>query len=293
LDIIVDIDDTIADLLTVWLSRYNADYHDTLTRDDVTAWDMTKFVKPECGVKIYDYLKDEHIYDEVEPIPGALMGVTRLRGMGHHILFVTANIHREKWEWLKRHGFLPKTWTSQDYICCYDKHLIKADAIIDDKPETIDRFPGLAILFDRPHNQVYNALWRAHSWGEVIELISKYQPCDDEAAEPPPLHPTELRCPEQVKAFNAILDGIKETHLRKNVDYSPANIQGTGAIGLCTRIWDKTARLLNLSGFRIEIASSRFEAPCQPKNESIEDTLLDLATYAIIALVYRQGKWGK
>jgi 5'-nucleotidase len=291
--IICDIDDTVADLLTVWLSRYNADYNDDLDRDDITAWDMTKFVKPECGVKIYDYLKDEHIYDEVEPIPGALMGVTRLRGMGHHILFVTANIHREKWEWLKRHGFLPKTWTSQDYICCYDKHLIKADAIIDDKPETIDRFPGLAILFDRPHNQVYSALWRAHSWNEVIELISKYQPCDDEPVEPPPLHPTEIRCPEQVKAFNAILDGIKETHLRKNSDYSPANIQGTGEIGLATRIWDKTARLLNLSGFRIEIASSRFEAPCQPKNESIEDTLLDLATYAIIALVYRQGKWGK
>jgi 5'-nucleotidase len=183
LDIIVDIDDTIADLLTVWLSRYNADYNDHLTRDDITAWDLTKFVKPECGVKIYDYLKDEHIYDEIEPIPGALMGVTRLRGMGHHILFVTANIHREKWEWLKRHGFLSKTWTSQDYICCFDKHLIKADAIIDDKPETVDRFPGLAILFDRPHNQVYNALWRAHSWSEVIELICKYQPCPDEAVE--------------------------------------------------------------------------------------------------------------
>jgi 5'-nucleotidase len=293
LDIIVDIDDTIADLLTVWLSRYNADYNDHLTRDDITAWDMTKFVKPECGVKIYDYLKDEHIYDEIEPIPGALMGVTKLRGMGHHILFVTANIHREKWEWLKRHGFLSKTWTSQDYICCYDKHLIKADAIIDDKPETIDRFPGLAILFDRPHNQVYNALWRAHNWDEVIELISKYQPCDDEPVEPPPLHPTEQKCPEQATAFREIIEKMYAVHLSKNQDYSPANILGAGQVGLMTRTWDKVSRLMNLTGFKIDVSLRSFEPPCQPKNESVDDNLMDLAVYSIIWQIYRQGKWGK
>jgi len=60
-----------------------------------------------------------------------------------------------------------------------------------------------------------------------------------------------------------------------------------------TRVWDKVSRLMNLMGFKIEISSSVYTAPQAPKNESIEDNLLDLSVYSIIWQLYRAGTWGK
>jgi len=110
----------------------------------------------------------------------------------------------------------------------------------------------------------------------------------------PPLHPTEVRCPEQVIAFREITGLLYRTHLQKNADYSPANIMATGEVGLVTRLWDKIARLMNLTGFRFVIAEAgRMDAPREPKNEAIDDTYLDAAVYSIIGYMLRKGKWGR
>lgn len=67
----------------------------------------------------------------------------------------------------------------------------------------------------------------------------------------PPLHPTEVRCPKQVIRFAEILGQMYRVHLDKNADYSPANILGTGDLGVMVRLWDKVARMMNLVGFQI------------------------------------------
>lgn len=109
----------------------------------------------------------------------------------------------------------------------------------------------------------------------------------------PELHPVEVKCPEQVEAFTlAQMHGYR-VHLDKNLDYSPANIKGTGELGAVVRLWDKTARIMNLTGFELNIESSRFTAAKHPRNESLDDAYLDLANYAIIGALVRQGKWGK
>ena len=69
----------------------------------------------------------------------------------------------------------------------------------------------------------------------------------------------------------------------KHHDYGPTNISrspGGPLNGLRVRMWDKTARLNNLidSG-----GSANFE--------SIEDTLLDLANYALIGILVQRGQW--
>lgn len=106
-------------------------------------------------------------------------------------------------------------------------------------------------------------------------------------------HPIEIRCPEQSLAFREIIEKMYQFHLTKNEDYSSLNILGTGEIGSVVRLWDKTCRIMNLSGFKIEGRLIEYKEPQVPKHESAEDTLLDLANYAIIALILRQGKWGK
>ncbi len=108
-------------------------------------------------------------------------------------------------------------------------------------------------------------------------------------------HPVEDRSPQQAQAFIETVMKMYRVHLQKNMDYSPVNILGTGQVGSVVRLWDKTARLMNLLGFRLEMKGpATYEPPSrEPNYEAVEDTFLDLANYAVIALLLRLGKWGQ
>jgi hypothetical protein len=89
-----------------------------------------------------------------------------------------------------------------------------------------------------------------------------------------------MRSPDDVEV---ILQTLYDTMLRKHEDYGPMNIAGApgGPMnGLRVRMYDKLARLNNL-----------VDTGDTPNYESIEDTLLDLANYAIIGLLVQRGQW--
>lgn len=67
---------------------------------------------------------------------------------------------------------------------------------------------------------------------------------------------------------------------RKQRDYGSSNIAAFGEYGVMVRVWDKVSRLRNL-----------LQNVKDPANESVEDTWLDLANYAIIGLMCRRGEW--
>lgn len=67
---------------------------------------------------------------------------------------------------------------------------------------------------------------------------------------------------------------------RKHRDYSAENITAFGEFGVLVRVNDKICRLKNLLTVGME-----------PKNESVEDSWLDLANYALIAQLIRRKIW--
>lgn len=83
-------------------------------------------------------------------------------------------------------------------------------------------------------------------------------------------------------AFDAELRKMLQTFIEKNKDYGKGNILDTGEMGIIFRINDKINRLKNLQ-----------MSQKQPKNESIDDSWLDIAVYAIIAILLRSGKFKK
>ncbi len=126
-----------------------------MTVDDVEVWDMHKAVKAECGNKIYDILLEPDIYDYVLPMPGARDGIYRLLSAGYRVVYVSACIPgTDKWkmDWLVRWDFLTKTTCRRDFVCAYDKSLVRADFLFDDKPDNVRNFQGRACLVRRPHN---------------------------------------------------------------------------------------------------------------------------------------------
>ena len=100
--------------------------------------------------------------------------------------------------------------------------------------------------------------------------------------------------PNTCKEFEDIQSEMFELFLRKQADYGPTNV-GMGSevvdtddkakrslIGLSVRMNDKVQRLLNLT------LNNKV-----PNNESLEDTFIDIANYAVMALIVQRKQWGK
>jgi hypothetical protein len=84
----------------------------------------------------------------------------------------------------------------------------------------------------------------------------------------------------KVEIHGNICDGIKDTYKAKNADYgdSFAKVRKEYPEVICIRLMDKLERL------KVLVAGNEQ----QVKDESIEDTLLDLANYCIMEVVERR-----
>ena len=73
--------------------------------------------------------------------------------------------------------------------------------------------------------------------------------------------------------------------IKKHKDYGPKNISESpgGALnGLRVRMHDKLARINHL-----------YDSGAAPENESLRDSFIDMANYAIIALMVLDGEWDR
>lgn len=159
----VDVDGVVADLQKEWLRRYNEDYNDNFPADKWIIWDIHRLIKPKCGIKIYEYLEDPTIYDNVEPIEGALEAIEKLSNF-FRIIFVTNSTlgaSGAKYNWLNKYKFIYKL---DDYIECKDKSLVRANWLIDDRMENLLGFCGKKILYTQP--------WNIHSGWEGFKIKS-------------------------------------------------------------------------------------------------------------------------
>jgi len=100
--------------------------------------------------------------------------------------------------------------------------------------------------------------------------------------------------PSTEKEFQALLNEMYLTFCKKQFDYGPGNISlGTmlknekevnqSLFGIIVRMNDKINRLINLST----------NHDMKAKNEPIDDAFMDIAVYAVMAMIVKQNKWGK
>jgi len=84
-----------------------------------------------------------------------------------------------------------------------------------------------------------------------------------------------------MEALGLVLDEMRDVMMVKQRDYGPGNILDFKDYGVLVRANDKMARLRNL-----------YTSGNAPANETIDDSWLDLANYAVIAMMVRRGYWG-
>lgn len=106
--------------------------------------------------------------------------VRRLRHMGHRVIFATSP-HKNAPFWKdERERVLIEQWdaTRGDVVFAHDKSLVRADLLIDDKPQNVINFVGPAICFSQPWNRDFEAgeynghnKYRANGYQEVLRLV--------------------------------------------------------------------------------------------------------------------------
>lgn len=171
--VLIDMDGVCVDIHAQWLNKYNKDYGDTLTQEQIVSWDWHKYVNKKCGDKIYDYLKEPGFFLGAPEIEGCSKSLKTLMDAGIQIVIVTATPPNsptacyEKTKWVERN--LPFL-NSKNFISTSRKDLVIGDLLLDDAVHNLDSFTGIPCAFKRPWNLRKKYRYSIGSWEEFTEL---------------------------------------------------------------------------------------------------------------------------
>lgn len=176
--ILIDVDNTIENLLVAWTGTLDERYSTGVTPEDLTDWDLLKCFPGLTHEQIFGVLKDDGFWKKVGPIKGAPENIKKLIDDGHEIYLCTATDRfdiRPKFEDVIMRYFPFISW--KQIIVCENKQMIKADMLIDDGIHNLIGGDYIKILFHQPHNASFdaeeNGMIRLKTWDEIYDYISE------------------------------------------------------------------------------------------------------------------------
>jgi 5'-nucleotidase len=177
--LIIDQDEVICRWVERILEWWNKDNGTNLTVDDITNWDVTSCLPHDGKYFIRSCMRYPELYRDLDPVDGAISGISQLISDGHDVIIATAAppsagvSYAGKLEWLRRNmGF----FNLKNFIAIARKDLLMGDILLDDGEHNIDpwvKSGRIGVIFDRPWNRKYHgATARVKSWEEFIELVN-------------------------------------------------------------------------------------------------------------------------
>lgn len=170
--ICVDMDEVIADALAEHLRRYNHDFGETLTVQDLHGRWLWDYVPPERLHHLERYIRSDDFFDNLAIFPDSQRVLERLQER-YEVYIATAAMEvptsfTAKFHWLKIHfPFIPPS----HIVFCGDKGILRGDFLIDDNPRQLRRFRGEGILYSAPANAFVTGFRRVGHWLDVERLF--------------------------------------------------------------------------------------------------------------------------
>ena len=178
--ILVDMDDTIEQLLKAWVREVNERYGYSVAYDEVVSWDVSAAFPGLSWEQVYEIPTLPGFWRTVEPIPGAAEALQRLMAAGHEVYIVTATTCEsvpEKMNELLFRWFPFLSW-DQVIITCR-KQMIRGDVLIDDGVHNLEGGAYAKLLMTAPHNRGYdaeaNGMIRVDNWAQIEDVIQSLQ----------------------------------------------------------------------------------------------------------------------
>src|SRR6516164_10141822 len=165
-------DEVMADTLAEHLRRYNQEFDEEVTLDDLAGkglWEVTPLDRQQ---QLRAFLDAEDFFEDLPLMPGAQEVVKDLSSRFEIFIATQAmavpNSLGPKYRWLQRHfSFIP----ASHYVFCGDKIVLRAEFLIDDQPRNLVRFQGSGLLFSAPHNLTVTGFVRVNNWQEVADYF--------------------------------------------------------------------------------------------------------------------------
>jgi len=150
--IAIDLDDTTWEFNEPILARYNKKYDDTLMFDELTDWDVTKFIKPECKNYFKEFVTEDLFKNDIIIDDDVVRKLTTLNDKAD-IFFVTAAISKTlPWRYEKLKQYLP--WVKDEQLIkLKNKNLFKCDVLIDDNADNCMYCHSVSYLINKPWNK--------------------------------------------------------------------------------------------------------------------------------------------
>jgi len=171
--ICVDMDEVMADTLSEHLRRYNQEFDESITPEDLTGkglWEVTPLDRQQ---QLRAFLDAEDFFEDLPLMPGAQEVLKSLSARFEIFIATQAmsvpNSLGPKYRWLQRHfPFIPPT----NYVFCGNKSILRAGYLIDDLPRNLQRFEGHGLLYTAPHNRNVTGFTRVDNWQQVADFFA-------------------------------------------------------------------------------------------------------------------------
>jgi 5'-nucleotidase len=174
--ICIDMDEVMADTLSEHLRRYNQEYDEALTPEDLAGKNLWEVTPVDRQQQLRAFLDAEDFFEDLPLMPDS-QPVLKDLVRRFEVFIATAamsvpNSFSAKYRWLQRHfPFIPPT----HYVFCGNKNILRADYLIDDLPRNLLRFEGQGLLFTAPHNLAVTGFTRVNNWQEVAAFFAKIE----------------------------------------------------------------------------------------------------------------------
>lgn len=171
--ILVDVDSVVADFIAAVVGIYDP----TLTSiNEANRWNWFRDLDKDLVDKIEQELSTYEFWENLPLIKNAQEGIHFLRSQDHDLIWCTMP-HRQALGWVDaRRCWLNKHFqmeiNKEPLITISDgsKYLVKATAMIDDRPDFIEEWErvtnGLGFLFESPMNKDYKLRW---DWKKIMD----------------------------------------------------------------------------------------------------------------------------
>lgn len=172
LRICVDMDEVMADTLAEHLRRYNQEFDEAITVDELAGKGLWGIAPADRQVRLRAFLDAEDFFEDLPLMPGAQEVLGQLASRFEIFIATQAmtvpSSFGAKYRWLGRHfPFIPPT----HYVFCGTKGILRADYLIDDLPRNLQQFQAKGLLFTAPHNLGVDGYTRVDGWAEVLEYF--------------------------------------------------------------------------------------------------------------------------
>lgn len=178
--ILVDVDDTIEDLIPAWVKWLDNKYNLTVNPNDVDCWDIYKKFPTLAKFQVYEPLYINEFWETVLPKGDAVVYMSKLYEDGYDLYLCTNSNYetiRSKIGYLIDMYF---PYMRNRIITISKKQMLKADFLIDDNPDNLMGGDYNKILFKCNHNKNIDDNKRSqmylitNSWKEIYNAITDY-----------------------------------------------------------------------------------------------------------------------